>query len=183
MKKFYVLLATLILVFTFSYHAEAEIKEKGFFLGGGLAYAWENFDDDGLDFDNAWGINLFGGYRFMRYIALEGNLNWYDDFESDTTSVDVEIWTMMIDLKALYPVYKDRLVPYLRVGFGYMDVEADAGIFSADEDDLAFNFGGGLDYYVTDQVSLGIDGKYVWGTDDLDDVEYFVGTIRAAYHF
>jgi len=36
---------------------------------------------------------------------------------------------------------------------------------------------------VTDQFSLGLDGKYVVGTGDLEAIEYFVGTINAAFHF
>ena len=182
MKKFLTLLAALLVFFTFTINTEAEVKEKGFYLGGGVAYAWENFDG-WFDFDDAWGLNAFAGYRFMRYIALEGNFNWYDDFESDSTNADVEIRTLMLDLKAMYPVYNDRLVPYLRAGGGYMDAKASAGSLDASNEDFAFNLGGGLDYYVTDQVSIGLDGKYVWGTGDLDAVEYFVGTINAAFHF
>ena len=44
MKKFLTLLAALLVVFTFTINTEAEVKEKGFYLGGGVAYAWENFD-------------------------------------------------------------------------------------------------------------------------------------------
>ena len=182
MKKFLILCATIMVVFALSINAEADPADTGFYLGGGVAYAWENFDGE-FDFDDAWGINAFAGYRFMRYIALEGNFNWYDDFESDSTNADVEIWTLMLDIKAMYPVYNDRLVPYLRVGGGYMDAKASAGSLDASNEDFAFNLGGGLDYYVTDQVSIGLDGKYVVGTGDLDAVEYFVGTINAAFHF
>jgi opacity protein-like surface antigen len=182
MKKFLILCATIMVLFTLSINAEADPAETGFYLGGGVAYAWENFDGD-FDFDDAWGLNAFAGYRFMRHIALEGNFNWYDDFESDSTNANVEIWTLMLDLKAMYPVYNDRLVPYLRVGGGYMDVKASAGSLDANNEDFAYNFGGGVDYYVTDQVSIGLDGKYVVGTEDLDAVEYFVGTINAAFHF
>ena len=64
-----------------------------------------------------------------------------------------------------------------------MDVKASAGSLDASNEDFAFNLGSGLDYYVTDQVSIGLDGKYVVGTGDLDAVEYFVGTINAAFHF
>ena len=182
MKKFLILCATIMVVFALSINAEADPADTGFYLGGGVAHAWENFDGD-FDFDDAWGLNAFAGYRFMRYIALEGNFNWYDDFESGSTNADVEIWTLMLDLKAMYPVYNDRLVPYLRAGGGYMDAKASAGSLDASNEDFAFNFGGGLDYYVTDQVSIGLDGKYVVGTGDLDAVEYFVGTINAAFHF
>ncbi len=207
MQRIFTLIAVGVLIFNFPIEAGAEVKEKGFYLGGGIGYAWENFDDDELeddlrgagftrvnvDSDNAWGINLFVGYRFMRYIAVEGNFNWYDDFEIDVDAnifgipvsgdFELEIWTLFIDLKAMYPVYNDRLVPYLRVGGGYMDAEIDGNGFDEDEDDFAWNLGGGADYYLNDLVSLGLDGKYVWGTDDLDEIEYFMGTLRIGFHF
>ncbi len=193
MKKCIVLFMAVMVSLVLSIKAEAAPAEQGFYLGGGAAYAWENFDVDDLedalglsvDVDDAWGINAFVGWRFMRYFALEGNFNWYDDFDAEVGGVnfEVEIWTLMLDLKAMYPVYNDRLVPYLRVGGGYMDAEIDVlGVDDSDED-FAFNLGGGLDYYVTDQISLGLDGKYVWGTGDLDELEYFVGSINAAFHF
>ena len=183
MKKFFTLLAVLLVFFTFTINAEAEVKEKGFYLGGGVSYALENFDVGEFGFDNAWGLNAFAGYRLMRYIAFEGNFNWYDDFTLDPLGVDIQIWTLMLDVKAMYPVYNDRLVPYLRAGVGYMDKEGSVDSFQSNDTDAAINLGGGLDYYVTDQFSLGIDGKYVGGTGDLETIEYFVGTINAAFHF
>jgi opacity protein-like surface antigen len=183
MKKFLTLLAALLVVFTFTINVEAEVKEKGFYLGGGVAYAWENFDDGRSSFHDAWGLNAFAGYRLMRYIAFEGNFNWYDDITLDSYDADLQIWTLMLDVKAMYPVYYDRLVPYLGAGAGYMDKEASAGSFDSSDSDAAINLGGGLDFYVTSQFSLGLDGKYVWGTGDLEAIEYFVGTINVAFHF
>ena len=183
MKKFLTLLAVLLVVFIFNSKTEAEVREKGFYLGGGVAYAWENFDVGGFGFDDAWGLNTFAGYRLMRYFAVEGNFNWYDDFTLESFDVDVQIWTLMFDVKAMYPIYNDKIVPYLRAGVGYMDKEASAGSIETSDSDAAINLGGGLDFYVTGQFSLGLDAKYVWGTGDLEAIEYFVGTINAAFHF
>lgn len=175
-----------------STNAKTGPAETGFYFGGGGSYAWENFDTDDLedlgldaDIDDAWGLNAFAGYRIMRYLAVEGNFNWYDDFDANALGVDfqIKIWTLLLDLKAMYPVYNDRLVPYLRLGGGYMDAEVEILNLSEEEEDFAFNLGAGLDYYVMRQVSLGLDGKYVWGTGDLDELEYFVGTINVAFHF
>lgn len=196
MKKYIVLIGTVMVLFALSIHAEADPADTQFYIGGGASYAWENFDTDNLedaninvDVDDAWGINLFGGYRFTRNLALEGNFNWYDDFDLDATrgairvNAEVKIWTLMVDLKAMYPTYDDKLVPYLRIGGGIMDAEIDVGTIDDDESDFAWNLGGGLDYFVNDQISLGLDAKYVWGTGDLDELEYFVGTASVSYHF
>ena len=193
MRRFVSLMAALLaVVFAFSHNVQAEIVEQGFFLGGGASYAWENFDTDELDdmgpdvdIDDAVGFNLFAGYRLMRYLALEGNYNWYDDFRVNVNGFhfDVSIWTLMLDLKAMYPVYNDRFVPYIRLGGGYMSADTDTNGIDFDDQDFAWNLGGGTDFYVTDHVSLGLDGKYVWGTGDLDDLDYFVGTVGVGYHF
>jgi opacity protein-like surface antigen len=191
-KKCIFMLVAVIVLLTLSLNAEAGPAETGFYIGGGVSYAWENFDTDDIedqgfnvDVDDAWGFNAFAGYRIMRHLAFEGNFNWYDDFDVDANGFDfeVKIWTFMLDLKAMYPVYNDRLVPYLRSGGGYMDAEIDAGSIDEDESDFAWNLGGGIDYFVTDRISLGLDGKYVWGSGDLDELEYFVGSARVAFYF
>jgi len=191
MKKFLISCVTILVFFAFSINAKASPAEKGFYIGGGASYAWENFDTNDLDplgnvdIDDTWGLNAFAGYRFTRHIALEGNFNWYDDFDAKINGLDfqVKIWTLMLDLKAMYPVYNDRLVPYVRIGGGYMKGEIEVGSLDESDGDFAANLGGGLDYYVTDMISLGLDGKYVWGTGDVDDLEYFVGTVNVAFHF
>lgn len=207
MKRFAVMVAAGLIILTLPLHVMAQAKEQGFFLGGGATYAWENFDDDDIedlnndpdisgltaDFDDAWGLNLFAGYKFMRYLAIEANYNYYEDFDLDVDArvfdipvsleFDVEVWTLTADLIAMYPVYNDRLVPYLRLGGGYMDAEIEGYGADEDESDFAFNLGAGIDYYFNESVSLGFDGKYVWGTGDLDELEYFVGAIRLGFHF
>ena len=185
MKKCIVLFVAVIVLFALSIDAEADPPLAGFYLGGGATYAWENFDDEGINFDDAWGLNAFAGYRFIKYLAMEGNYNWYSDFESDSFNfnVDLQVWTLMLDLMPMYPLMNDRLVPYVRIGGGYMDAEANAGKFDASESDFACNLGGGFFVFATDSLSLGLDGKYVWGTGDIDGIEYFVGTARIAFHF
>jgi hypothetical protein len=68
-----------------------------------LSYAVEDFDDGDLKklagsdtIDNAWGFNLFAGYRLHKHFAVEGNFNWYDDFEAkvDDINFDIRIWRL-----------------------------------------------------------------------------------------
>ena len=49
MRRFLTLFAVGIMLFTLSYQAGAQVKEKGFFLRGGVGYAWGNFDEDELE--------------------------------------------------------------------------------------------------------------------------------------
>ena len=102
---------------------------------------------------------------------MEGNFNWYDDFDAEAGPIDfeVKIWTFMLDLKAMYPFYEDRLTPYLRIGGGYMDAELKSAVLMIVNQTSPLTSESGLDYYVTDQISIGPNAKYVWGTGDLDD--------------
>ncbi len=64
-----------------------------------------------------------------------------------------------------------------------MDVEDDASNNNSDESDRAYNVGLGVDLFVAHQLSVGLDGKHVWGTGDVSDFNHMTFTLRAAYHF
>jgi len=63
--------------------ANAEIKEKGGYIGGSLGYGGYkdgNFDGYAKDRDAVY-YGIYGGYKFMKYFALEGritNMGEYD---------------------------------------------------------------------------------------------------------
>jgi opacity protein-like surface antigen len=137
-----------------------------------------------LGVDDTWGINVHAGYQFYKYIALEANFDWYDSFDIDPLfgdSIQVDIWTLMADLKLMLPVGK--FVPYARIGVGYMEAELDAPSGSESDSDMAWNLGAGFDFFFTESLSAGLDGKYVMGTGEVDDINYFTGAIRLTFHF
>lgn len=187
MKRWAGVLVIAVVLAASAFSAEATEK-TGFYLGLGGSYAVEDFDNtEGLDIDNSWGLNVHGGYQFHRNIALEANFDWYDHFDIHTGfpggNGDVEIWTIMFDGKFMLPL-DNKVVPYARIGIGIMDAKVDFGSFGSDRDsDLAFNLGAGIDVFLTDNVSVGLDGKYVWGTGDVDDLNYFVSGVTLACHF
>jgi hypothetical protein len=172
---------------------EAEAEERRFFAGAGLSYAVEDFDDGDLkklagsdSIDNAWGFNLFAGYRMHKHFAAEGNFNWYDDFEAKVADInfDIRIWTLMLDLKVISPsLWEDRVFPYLRLGAGWMETEVDIRSNDRNDGDFAYNVGLGFDVFVKERISIGLDGKRVWGTGDVSEFNHFVGTLRVGYHF
>ncbi len=112
MRKFLTYMAIVIGALSFTLSSEAVSEDRRFFAGAGLSYAVEDFDDGdvkklaGSDtIDNAWGFNLFAGYNLFKHLAVEGNFNWYDDFEGEAGAInfDVSIWTLMLDLKVISP--------------------------------------------------------------------------------
>jgi opacity protein-like surface antigen len=184
MRKLVSVIAVLsTLVFVTGAKAATQAPTSGFYLGVGGSYAWENFDNtDGIDIDNTWGFNAHAGYQFMKYLALEANYDWLDDFDlkADGLSADLTIQTLMLDVKLTWPI--DPVVPYVRGGIGWMWAEIDLD-GSTSDNDFAWNLGAGVDYFFTKNVSLGLDFKYVWGTGDLDDFQYTVGSLKLTYHF
>ena len=193
MRTLFTYVAIVAGLLSFAWVSQAEEKHGRFFVGAGLCYVAEDFDDDNLknvpnnvNIDNSWGINIFGGYWWLRHLAFEGNVNWYDDFDGSagSTDFDIGIWTVMLDLKVISPsLWEDRLYPYVRIGAGYMISEIDADNGHSDESDFAYNVGLGCDVFVRDRISVGLDAKRVWGTGDVSEFNHYVMTVRAAYHF
>jgi len=197
MKKSLACLGLVVVTICLSSGTQAQMKDTGVFIGGGLCYAWNNFYTNGLEnyamekfnvgnvsideVDDAWGFNLFAGYRFIKYFSLEVNHNWYDNFKIDTNfgSYDLNIFTLTLDAKAMFPLFENRIVPYIRLGGGLMHAELE----NEDQDEAAWNIGAGIDYFLNQNISIGIDGKYVRGTDDFNDIKYFVGSGVIGYHF
>jgi len=193
MRTFFIYIAIAAGLLSFAWGSQAEDKHGRFFAGAGLSYVQESFDDDNLknvsgnlSIDNSWGVNIFGGYWWLRHLAFEGNVNGYADFNgtAGSTDFDIRIWTLMLDLKVISPsLWQDRIFPYVRVGGGYMITEFDSDNRHSDASDFSYDIGLGCDVFVTERVSIGIDAKRVWGTGDVTEFNHNVGTIRAAYHF
>ena len=66
--------------------------------------------------------------------------------------------------------------------YGIVDNEGGINWCSQFSDGNGFCYKGGLgiDYFATDNISLGFEGNYVFGTGD---VRYANATVGVAYHF
>ena len=62
-------------------------------------------------------------------------------------------------------VLGSAFVPFLSAGVVWADVEADdSGI---DTDAAVFSVGGGVKYFIRDNVALAVNGSYLYATDDI----------------
>jgi opacity protein-like surface antigen len=183
---------------------------EGFYLGLGATWSSENFDYEGetdfeLDIDDAYGINARAGYAFSPHVALELNADWVnfelDGFEREVgfggnlqVDGDIEIFTLMPAVK--FSMATGALRPYALFGLGWMradysiDAEYELGDFdterssdSEDKDDIASKAGGGLEFYFNPNFSLGVEYTYVWGWDELDEIQYHNVTAGVGFHF
>jgi hypothetical protein len=62
-------------------------------------------------------------------------------------------------------VLGSALVPFLGAGVVWADVESDAS--DIDTDAAVFSVGGGVKYFIRDDVALAVNGSYLMATDDI----------------
>ena len=173
----------------------------GLYIGAGGSYAIENFDDIGIDFDNTWGINAKIGYHFDPLLDIEFNYDYLHKFEGDDSlsvggttvdvDVDIKVMTYIVALKGYFPfsTEESKLSVVAGVGLMYADFDIQGSVdeisasVSNDEIDGCAKLGLGLDYYLTQNFSAGLEGNYTFGFDDLKDIQYFNFTLGLAYHF
>lgn len=184
--------------------------KSGPFLGMGVNYFFEEFDPlaitiGGPDagtfsraFDDSWGFNLRGGWRFNDYFATEAVLEYADGYSSEvsypalgvageTNTTKDTLWTIdfAVNGKAILPL--GRFEPYVSGGIGFMygnqleinDIwgrDPDTGEnvqtrTSSSDDPVVFmgRVAGGVDFAVTDTVGLFAEAAYLIPTSSLED--------------
>ena len=179
------LLALCLIAFLATPAFAQSYSREGFSVGAGVSAAFEDFDDDGgIDFDDTAALNAFAGYRFHPNFAAEARFEQTFDFEGDTPfgDVDVNVWTLTAN--GQFFILTEQFQPYLIGGFGIAEVEAD-GPFGGDdsESDPVWRLGIGMDSYVTENFVIGVEAGYNWGTNDLDDFDYWTLSALFRYRF
>ena len=161
-------------------------RSNQIYLGAGAAFGFENFDDTGgLDIDDAYGFDVWGGVRFVPLIAAEIQLEYLNGFDTTIFGVDVDGQAVAFTANAkLFPLAEvsDRVEPFLSAGIGTGWFELDAGPFG-DQDEAGFiaRFGGGIDLYFTENAALHVSSSYVLTTGDLDGLDWV--TVVAGLQF
>jgi opacity protein-like surface antigen len=179
-----------------------------------------------VDFDEARGINLKFGYHVNDFFCMEGIFDSLPGFETDETwtgsltvdsltsdgtlnaSGDIDIMTFMAAAKLHVP--SDILQPFCVLGVGLMHAKVDAelqesapdighflSISDSDSDvQSCAKVGAGVDLFVTRNVSVGVEGSYVFAFGDFKfqsnafnveqpkiDFRYWNLAVGLAYHF
>jgi opacity protein-like surface antigen len=114
------------------------------------------------------------GMNIGRYLGLEIAGDFYEsDLEAPGVGKigEYTVWTVMPQVRLRYPLMDDRLAPYLFGGAGlgvseFSDKTAaalDPAVpqIGGDDTNLAFALGGGLDYFIADNIALNAELKYV----------------------
>jgi len=116
--------------------------------------------------------------------------------------IEVDVMTFMLEGK--YAI-SGNLSPYLVLGLGLMYADTDGDLkatAAAAGQSFSFSFGGddsdtkacwkvglGVDWWATPNVTVGLEGSYVFGFSDAEfdgvdvGIDYFIFTLGIAYHF
>lgn len=163
-------------------------------LTWGFPYGTPEAETTNFDIQNTLGSTPKPHFRFNELLALEFDFHGLPGFNDHSgflgadsptlpplTNENEDIFTNMV-VSRFSPYVGSRIFrPYASLGFGIMHVH---GITLSDlETDTCIMIGLGARLFVTENVSLGIEGDHVWGFDLLDDVEYSNIGLGVAYHF
>ena len=157
----------------------------GWNAGVAAAFAEYDFESSELD-DSSLGLKLFTGYRFNKWLGLEGAYHNFGDFESDLVPVtpggDLEVSLSGYSGSALLflPWFSDKLDVYAKAGYYAFDQDAviDGGLADSNSPD-GFLAGLGARYKISDQFAFRYEGEWF----DIDDGQLWVLNAGIEYLF
>ncbi len=145
---------------------EPVIDNSSFYVGLGLSAISTRDAAVSMDVFNAkagqdrlGNVTFQAGYTFNEYVAVEGR---YTTSISDEHWVELSGWSLFV--KPQYPVMEDFNI-YALLGFGgvTMDAVNNSGV---DVDDTGFQWGLGLSYDITENIT--VFGDYTNLANDMD---------------
>lgn len=176
----------------FSNSVKAE--DKKFYVGIGGSYQIPDLGlDEAVDWDNSsWGINANFGYHLAPAVSCQVDVDYIPKIEGvyksdNSVGEEVEVLTGILSLKGYFPTSKP-VKPFLIAGLGIMHYDIDLNDqakslgYYVDDDSktiLCYKIGGGLDFFINDNASIGFEANYTDGRD----VAYYNFILGAAYHF
>lgn len=117
-----------------------------------------------------WGMSY--GANFNRYWGAELAADFYE-LRPDLGTLGIigeqSVATLVPQVRFRYPLLGDRLVPYVIAGAGpaflqLNDHKASVWKLDVDADSVRLGVvaGGGLEYFIADNVTVGFEAKYMW---------------------
>lgn len=148
-------------------------------LAGSYALCSLNASDGGSGdcgdaLDSSLGLNARVGFRFNRFISVEGQIEWISGFDvkpgvitnppAGFTEASIEAVTYTINAR-FYPI-EGRIQPYAIAGIGGENVWLNTNVGNSDTfTSFVGRFGAGLDIYLTSQLALTGEFTYVAATE------------------
>lgn len=135
--------------------------DPGVYVGGNYGYLKVDGADDFDDDKDVWQGLI--GYRFNRYLAIEGSVIDFGDYGNGLSNADTDGWTAGI--KGILPL-TNRFAVYAKAGQLWWDTDYDVAGVSGSYDDESLFIGAGLSYNFTKNFL--INAEYTVYDADLD---------------
>lgn len=197
MKKITTIMLSLLL-FGIAGASAALAEKMPLYAGISAMYAYESLDTQQtkdkftgpieINFDNAWGVQVRGGYVFNKYVSAEALLEYVSPFEAKTGNNKdrLDATSLTLNAKFTCPPFK-AFVPYAVLGAGamnaYEQIEFGAATSKTSDWGAAFRGGLGVDIPLAKALSLNLEGAYVTGTGKVKHVRYTAFSLGFAYRF
>ncbi|MCU7975052.1 porin family protein [Shewanella sp. SW36] len=161
MKNPILTLAAIISLASFSAYSHADnmsnsdAAENGIYVGANYGYLKVDGDDD-FD-DNSDVMQGLVGYKFNKYLALEGSYINFGDYGNGLANAETDGYTAA--LKVMFPIV-DRVELYAKAGQLWYSTDYKVVGFSGNKDDEGVFAGAGVAFKVTDRFL--INAEYTW---------------------
>jgi len=166
---------------------EREYGREGYYLGLTGVFAVGNFScSDWLNVDGtgcvdvgkySGGLAGVAGYRANEMVAIELEMEWIKGFDLEGTTD--EIYTMTWMLNGKLHLMTGRIQPFLMYGVGVMRAARD-GMSGTD---LAMRGGGGLDFWINENIAVGAETEYVFPISNVKGLDYISVGLAMKYRF
>lgn len=184
-----------------------DYARRGLYLGAGASYIVNDFDLPeatatsggstvhlGVHSGDSWGAEGRVGYRVHPNVAVEGQLQYYDDFGIDVQLaggpnasrqvLSLDGASLMGNVKG-YPL-TGCIQPYGLLGIGLLWLRAEDTVgagFTRDEVGFAGRIGAGVDGYVTRNLLLNLEASCLVPSGDLRDFRAIPISVGLQYRF
>lgn len=192
MKNPILTLAAIISLASFSAYSHADnmsnsdAAENGIYVGANYGYLKVDGDDD-FD-DNSDVMQGLVGYKFNKYLALEGSYINFGDYGNGLANAETDGYAAA--LKVMLPI-ADRVELYAKGGQLWYSTDYDVVGFSGNDDGEGVFAGAGVAFKVTDRFL--INAEYTWYDADINvdsvanggktDTDFNQASIGVEYRF
>jgi OmpA-OmpF porin, OOP family len=160
----------------------AEPGARGFYAG--VMIGGTTLEDDGLfsglDFDNSdTGYGIFGGYKILRYLAVEARILNLGSYSVEGASLDVT--GLSAHVVGIIPFGKSGWELFGQLGLGSVNIDTGSG----DEDNTVASAGLGVRFYPTPHFGISLQtDAYAYEEDDFGATyDLGVATTQLAFHY
>lgn len=130
--------------------APLSAQEGRWYIGGAVGQS--DLDQNGFDEETGW--RLYGGYKFVPFVAAEVGYTYLGDFNSNRSNGSVEIDGMETSIIGMLPLM-DNFALLGKIGAYWWDSTIDGTLLSLNEDDdVDLTYGIGAEFRVYNQMGI-----------------------------